>query len=163
MRPYAIPYRCLFITLKNADSKIKSSHCLQLLPNLSSIGTRGRACDAHRPDILVSVILGKGLLGLDLPSIRLFGGDGWIRTTALFRGEIYSLVQSTTLPRLQKKSKGKVAEPSVPLLGEVLRRYALTKTLPRTNKHTVMSVVFFCPVIPLFVAIEIKKFVCRCF
>ena len=29
------------------------------------------------------------------------GGDGWIRTTALFRGEIYSLVQSTTLPRLQ--------------------------------------------------------------
>ena len=55
------------------------------------------------------------------------GGDGWIRTTALFRGEIYSLVQSTTLPRLQKKSKGKVAEPSVPLLREVLRRYALTK------------------------------------
>ena len=29
------------------------------------------------------------------------GGDGWIRTTALFRGQIYSLVQSTTLPRLQ--------------------------------------------------------------
>ena len=29
-----------------------------------------------------------------------YGGDGWIRTTALFRGEIYSLVQSTTLPRL---------------------------------------------------------------
>ena len=70
-------------------------------PNSSSIGTRGRACDAHRPDILVSVILGIGLLGLDLPSIRLFGGDGWIRTTALFRGQIYSLVQSTTLPRLQ--------------------------------------------------------------
>ena len=29
------------------------------------------------------------------------GGDGWIRTTALFRGQIYSLVQSTTLPHLQ--------------------------------------------------------------
>ena len=28
------------------------------------------------------------------------GGGGWIRTTALFRGQIYSLVQSTTLPRL---------------------------------------------------------------
>ena len=103
MRPYAIPYRCLSITLKNADSKIKSSHCLQLLPNLSSIGTRGRACDAHRPQVLAWVILGIGLLGLDLPSIRLFGGDGWIRTTALFRGQIYSLVQSTTLPRLQNR------------------------------------------------------------
>ena len=31
------------------------------------------------------------------------GGDGWIRTTALFTGEIYSLVQSTTLPRLRNK------------------------------------------------------------
>jgi len=49
------------------------------------------------------------------------------------------------------------------LLREVLRRYALTKTLPRTNKHKVMSVVFFCPVIPFFVAIKIKKLVCRCF
>ena len=47
------------------------------------------------------MILGIGLLGLVLPSIRLCGGDGWIRTTALFRGQIYSLVQSTTLPRLQ--------------------------------------------------------------
>ena len=91
----------LVYNIKKCGFKIKSSHCLQLLPNLSSIGTRGRACDAHRPDILVSVILGIGLLGLVLPSIRLFGGDGWIRTTALFRGEIYSLVQSTTLPRLQ--------------------------------------------------------------
>jgi hypothetical protein len=65
------------ITLKNAAC---ASHCLQLLPNLSSIGTRGCACDAHRPDVLASVILGIGLLGLVLPSIRLFGGDGRNRT-----------------------------------------------------------------------------------
>ena len=31
-----------------------------------------------------------------------FGGGGWIRTTVLFTGQIYSLVQSTSLPRLQK-------------------------------------------------------------
>ena len=36
------------------------------------------------------------------------GGDGWIRTTALFRGEIYSLVQSTTLPRLQKRVRARL-------------------------------------------------------
>ena len=29
------------------------------------------------------------------------GGGGWIRTTVLFTGKIYSLVQSTSLPRLQ--------------------------------------------------------------
>ena len=29
------------------------------------------------------------------------GGGGWIRTTALFTDQIYSLVQSTSLPRLQ--------------------------------------------------------------
>ena len=34
------------------------------------------ACDAHRPDILVSVILGIGLLGLDLPSIRVMWRRG---------------------------------------------------------------------------------------
>ena len=50
---------------------------------------------------------GKSLPGrfpstLVLVIALVFGGDGWIRTTALFRGEIYSLVQSTTLPRLQK-------------------------------------------------------------
>ena len=36
------------------------------------------------------------------------GGDGWIRTTALFRGQIYSLVQSTTLPRLQKRVRARL-------------------------------------------------------
>ena len=40
-------------------------------PNSSSIGTRGKACDAHRPQVRAWVILGIGLLGLDLPSIRL--------------------------------------------------------------------------------------------
>ena len=36
------------------------------------------------------------------------GGDGWIRTTALFKGQIYSLVQSTTLPRLQKRVRARL-------------------------------------------------------
>ena len=53
-----------------------------------------------------------GRLGLRLPccSYRgaviealytINGGGGWIRTTVLFKGQIYSLLQSTSLPRLQ--------------------------------------------------------------
>ena len=48
-----------------------ASHCLQLIPNLSSIGTCGQASDAHRPHLRGCVILGKGLRGLDLPRIRI--------------------------------------------------------------------------------------------
>jgi hypothetical protein len=58
------------LRLYNTLGAALASHCLQLLPNFSSIGTRGRACDAHRPNILVLVILGIGLLGLVLPSLR---------------------------------------------------------------------------------------------
>ncbi len=95
------------------------------------------------------------------------GGDGWIRTTALFRGQIYSLVQSTTLPRLQKRVRARLqslvshhwekCSGDMPLQN-ILLQIKLNKTTSIYN-----SVVFFCPIIPLFVAVKIKKLISRCF
>ena len=68
---------CYLLFSKASIGSAFASHCLQLLPNLSSIGTRGRASDAHRPGILVPVILGIGLPRLDLRGIRFSHFKPW--------------------------------------------------------------------------------------
>ena len=87
--------------LPDSPGSADASHCSRLLPNLSSIGTRGQACDAHRPDILVSVILGIGLLGLDLPSIRFMWRRG--RESNPPESDRQSDALPRGLPRLMEK------------------------------------------------------------
>jgi hypothetical protein len=77
---------------KTFDSKVEATHT-PLHPMLQNLAVLG-GNDPHSYGV-TSRRASMNTLG---PKI---GGDGWIRTTALFRGEIYSLVQSTTLPRLQ--------------------------------------------------------------
>ena len=84
---------------KPSYSKVEANHT-PLHPMLQNLAVLG-GNDPHSYGV-TSRRASMNTLG---PKI---GGDGWIRTTALFRGEIYSLVQSTTLPRLQKRVRARL-------------------------------------------------------
>jgi hypothetical protein len=57
--------------------------------------------DAVRFELTQNKRGGYSSLGSPMPSTSIFGGGGWIRTTALFTEQIYSLPPSATRPRLQ--------------------------------------------------------------